>query len=143
MVKGVTVAIIQEIPVEKKTIHKLVAFIKKELQFSIQSLEITFVTGAEIQRINKSYLNHDYMTDIITFDYSDTAGTLVGELIISPDIADANAKEYNIPYLEELVRLVIHGILHLLNYNDKTAPEKKIMFSLQEALVRKSILFLK
>ena len=143
MVKGVTVAITQDIPVQKKTIHKLVAFLKKELQFSIQALEITFVTGADIHSINKLYLNHDYMTDIITFDYSDTAGTLVGELIISPDIAHANAKKYNIPYTEELVRLVIHGILHLLTYDDKTAPEKKIMFSLQEALVRKSILFLK
>ncbi|MBI2418583.1 MAG: rRNA maturation RNase YbeY [Ignavibacteriales bacterium] len=143
MVKGVTVAILQDIPVQKNAIHKIVAFLKKELQFSIQSLEITFVTRADIHSINKSYLNHDYMTDIITFDYSDTAGNLVGELIISPDIAHANAKKYNIPYTEELVRLVIHGILHLLNYDDKTAPEKKIMFSLQEALVRKSILFLK
>lgn len=139
MVKGLAIHYRQKIPVKKSDIHKLVAFLIKELQINFHSLEITFVTDAEMQEINKNFLNHDYTTDIVTFDYGDSGEQLKGELIISPAVALHNAQIYQVTHREELYRLVVHGILHLLGYDDKTASVKKKMFSLQEALIEKII----
>ena len=89
-----------------------------ELNFSILSLNINFVSGAEIHRINKEFLNHDFTTDIITFNYTGNKLDFDGEIFISIDDARFNAKKYKVDLQIELARLVIHGILHLMGYND-------------------------
>ncbi len=76
--------------------------------------------------INNKYLNHNYFTDIITFNYVEDS-VISGDLFISIDRVKKNAKEYNVSWMEELYRVIFHGLLHLIGYNDKTGDEKKIM----------------
>ena len=88
--------------------------------------------------INKSYLKHDYTTDIITFNYSDSLQQIDGEIFISIDDALSNSKKFRVTLSDELVRLVIHGILHLLGYDDQNLTDKKIMKRLENKLLSKN-----
>ena len=85
-----------------------------------------FVDDEEILRVNREYLQHDYYTDIITFDYTE-GNTISGDLFISLDTVRTNAEQYGKPYEEELHRVIIHGILHLCGINDKGPGEREIM----------------
>jgi rRNA maturation RNase YbeY len=85
-----------------------------------------FCTDERILEINRQYLNHDYYTDIITFDYSENK-TVSGDIFISMDTVRSNAEKFNAGLENELYRVIIHGILHLCGYKDKSASEEKIM----------------
>ena len=85
-----------------------------------------FCSDKEILRINKLYLNHDYYTDIITFDYSEK-GRVGGDLFISLDTVKTNSEKFKTAYIDELHRVMIHGILHLCGFDDKTPAKSKIM----------------
>ncbi len=76
--------------------------------------------------INRQYLNHDYFTDVITFDYSEE-NVISGDIFISVDTVADNAKEYNVTFEKELERVMVHGVLHLVGYNDKSDSEVKQM----------------
>ena len=89
-------------------------------------ISIVFCSGDYLLDINRKYLSHDYHTDIITFDYGN--GNIVsGDLFISVDTVLANAEKYGVTFDNELLRVVIHGIMHLCGYGDKTAAETEIM----------------
>lgn len=78
--------------------------------------------------INRQYLGHDYATDVITFDYSDLpAGVVSGDIFIDPATVRLNASSYGVTAREEMLRVLIHGVLHLCGYKDKTAAEQKLM----------------
>ena len=85
---------------------------------TISNLSVVFTSDEYLIDLNRTYLNHDYYTDIITFDYSsvDDSRTIFGELYISVDRANENANLLNIPTYNEYMRLMIHGILHLCGY---------------------------
>jgi len=117
----------QDSSINKRAVHKLISLIKKEFNLSISFLSISFINSIELRDINKEYLNHDYETDIITFNYSRKLKDIDGEILISFQEAKRNAKKYNVTYGKELCRLVIHGILHLLNFDDKDKKSKNIM----------------
>ena len=85
-----------------------------------------FVDDEEILRVNREYLQHDYYTDIITFDYTE-GDTISGDLFISLDTVRTNAEQFDKPCAEELHRVIIHGILHLCGINDKGPGEREIM----------------
>ncbi|MDY4741464.1 MAG: rRNA maturation RNase YbeY [Alloprevotella sp.] len=85
-----------------------------------------FVDDEKILRVNREYLQHDYYTDIITFDYTE-GNTISGDLFISLDTVRTNAEQFDKPYDEELHRVIIHGILHLCGINDKGPGEREIM----------------
>ena len=85
-----------------------------------------FCDDEKILEVNRQYLNHDYYTDIITFDYCED-DTISGDLFISLDTVRSNAELFGRPYEEELHRVVIHGILHLCGINDKGPGEREIM----------------
>ena len=85
-----------------------------------------FVDDEEILRVNREYLQHDYYTDIITFDYTE-GNTISGDLFISLDTVRTNAEQFDKPYDEERHRVIIHGILHLCGINDKGPGEREIM----------------
>ena len=76
--------------------------------------------------INKEYLNHDYYTDIITFDYTEN-GIISGDIFISLDRIRDHAKEYEVTFENELYRVIAHGVLHLIGYNDKTEEDQDLM----------------
>ena len=76
--------------------------------------------------MNNQHLNHNYYTDVITFDYSDQLNNVLsGEIYISIDTVKTNATKFNTSFYEELHRVIIHGVLHLCGYKDKSAKDKK------------------
>ena len=80
-----------------------------------------------LRKMNKEYLEHDYNTDVITFDNSETKKKIAGEIYISIDRINANAKTYSTTFRDELHRVMIHGVLHLIGYDDSTAALKARM----------------
>lgn len=123
---------------KKSKIHVLIKSLSIELGFLVTNLEINFISSKAILDINKTYLNHDYTTDIITFNYSNILDDIDGEIFISIEDALTNSKKYKVSLSDELVRLVIHGILHLLGYDDLNTSEKKIMKRLENKLLSKN-----
>jgi rRNA maturation RNase YbeY len=85
-----------------------------------------FCSDEEILRINRQYLQHDYYTDIITFDYSED-DVISGDLFISLETVKSNSEQFKTEYSEELARVMIHGVLHLCGFKDKTPKDEKIM----------------
>ena len=79
-----------------------------------------FCSDEKILEVNRQYLEHDYYTDIITFDYTE-GNRISGDLFISLDTVRTNAEQFDQPYERELHRVIIHGILHLCGINDKDA----------------------
>ncbi|HET7732770.1 MAG TPA: rRNA maturation RNase YbeY [Paludibacter sp.] len=91
-----------------------------------------FCSDDRILEINKQYLNHDYFTDIITFDYSE--GSLIsGDIFISVDTVRSNSEEFGVSFEVELLRIIIHGVLHLCGQDDKT-PELRNEMTIKENL---------
>lgn len=107
------------------------------LSLKVGEFSISLVDDETIHRLNRDYLNHDYATDILTFNYkeSDTA-EIEGEIIISYETAELNAKKFNVSASEEIFRLLIHGILHLTGFDDKTAGEKSKMKKKEDQLLK-------
>ena len=85
-----------------------------------------FCNDEKILEVNQQYLGHDYYTDIITFDY-DEGDVINGDIVISLDTVRSNAAQQGTEYLDELHRVIIHGILHLCGINDKAPGEREIM----------------
>lgn len=92
------------------------------------SAELNFVFCSDdyLHRMNIEYLNHDTLTDIITFPYSEPPN-ISGDIFISIDRVRENARQYEVPFIAELHRVMIHGVLHLCGYSDKTPEEQKTM----------------
>ncbi|MBQ5834519.1 MAG: rRNA maturation RNase YbeY, partial [Bacteroidaceae bacterium] len=93
---------------------------------SIGDIAYIFCDDEKILEVNREYLNHDYYTDIITFDYTEE-NRISGDLFISLDTVRSNAEEQGCEYMEELFRVIIHGILHLCGIDDKGPGEREIM----------------
>lgn len=91
---------------------------------SIGTINIVFCSDQHLLGINKEYLNHDYYTDIITFNFCENK-TISGDLFISIDRIKDNSKKNKLLFVNELHRVIIHGVLHLCGFNDKTNEEKK------------------
>ena len=89
-------------------------------------INFIFVTNPQILEINRTYLKHNYFTDVISFEYNE-GNTISGDVFISIDQVKENAKQYKTEFTEELRRVMIHGVLHLTGYSDKTRLEKEIM----------------
>lgn len=124
--------------IKKSKIHDLIKSLSIELNFTVSNLEINFISAKSILDVNKTHLKHDYTTDIITFNYSKIVNELDGEIFISMDDALSNSKKFKVSLSDELVRLVIHGILHLLGYDDLAHSDKKIMKRMENKLLSKS-----
>ena len=97
-------------------------------------LAYIFCSDEKILEVNNEYLQHDYYTDIITFDYSEDR-TISGDMFISLDTVKTNSEQFETNYNEELLRVIIHGVLHLCGFGDKTDEEENKMRELEnEAL---------
>lgn len=93
--------------------------IKKE-GYKIGQINYFLVSDETLLDMNKSQLNHDYYTDIITFDMSEGGNCVEGDLYISYDRVKDNAKVFHVKQIEEMKRVMIHGVLHLMGYKDKS-----------------------
>jgi len=105
--------------------------VAKREKKKIFHLQYVFCSDAEILRINKSFLKHDYYTDIITFDYTQSID-LQGEIYVSLDTVQSNSNKLNVSFNEELNRVLVHGLLHLCGYKDKSKADKLLMRSKED-----------
>lgn len=94
--------------------------------FKTGDIAYIFCSDEKILEINKQYLQHDYFTDIITFDYSEN-NVISGDIFISVDTVRSNALEFGVSFEQELKRILIHGILHLCGQDDKTPELRRQM----------------
>ena len=101
------------------------------------AINYIFCTDQYLLAINKKYLKHNYYTDIITFDLSDTKKELKAEIYISVDRVKENARKLGLSFKSELHRVIFHGSLHLCGYKDKKADQKKIMREMESQLLDK------
>lgn len=92
----------------------------------IGDVNVIFCSDNYILDVNMKYLQHDYFTDIITFDYCE-GKVLSGDLFISVDSVRENSIEFGTDFEEELHRVIVHGVLHLIGYDDHTEEDKKVM----------------
>ena len=90
-------------------------------------IQFVFCDDDQLLQINRDFLNHDTLTDIITFNYNDEFAGVSGDIFISVDRVKENAAEYDVPFDKELYRVIIHGILHLLGYDDQDDSSRTAM----------------
>jgi rRNA maturation RNase YbeY len=120
-----------------RRVHSLISKLKSEFDLNILFLSISFISSEELKKINKYHLKHNYDTDIITFDYSEKEKEIDGEILISYQQAKINSIKYKVSYSHELNRLVIHGVLHLLDYDDNNKKNKTIMKQMENKLINR------
>jgi rRNA maturation RNase YbeY len=99
-------------------------------------LSFVFMSDEELLKINRQFLNHDTYTDIITFDYTE-GKKINGEIMISVERVEENSGKLNTGFDEELRRVIIHGVLHLCGYKDKSKADKKLMRQKEDTALRK------
>ena len=101
----------------------------------LENLNFIFCTDRRLLKINKDYLDHDYYTDIITFELSEPRSAVIGEVYISIDRVRQNAQLLQQSYKSEIHRVIFHGVLHLCGYSDKNITQKLKMRKAEEKLL--------
>lgn len=120
-------------PIKRRDISAWIKNVAQSYGKSVGDIAYIFCNDEKILEVNRQYLQHDYYTDIITFDYCDDlvemgiSDTISGDMFISLDTVRTNAAGLGVDYMQELHRVIIHGILHLLGINDKGPGEREIM----------------
>lgn len=112
--------------IKKREVTKWIRAVAATYGRTVGEVGYLFCDDEKILEVNREYLQHDYYTDIITFDY-DEGNEINGDLVISLDTVRTNAELFGKTYEEELYRVIIHGILHLCGINDKGPGEREIM----------------
>lgn len=112
--------------VRQEAVREWVRTVARSYGKKVGDISYIFCSDEKILAVNREFLQHDYYTDIITFDYT-SGEKIAGDLFISLDTVRTNAEKFGQPYNEELHRTIIHGILHLCGINDKGPGEREIM----------------
>lgn len=129
----------EDVDFKLPSFEKSTTWISKVIEhhnFELEELTYIFCSDEHLLSINKEYLNHDYYTDVITFDNSppDTA-IIFSDIFISIDRVQENAQDQNISFEDELDRVMIHGLLHLLGFKDKSEAEEKEMRQAEDQML--------
>src|SRR5690606_19408983 len=112
--------------IEEDKLSEWIDKVAKKYNKEVGEISYLFCDDEKILEVNREYLNHDFYTDIITFDYSED-DIISGDIIISLQMVESNSQMYKTEYLEELHRVIIHGILHLCGVKDSTLEEETLM----------------
>ncbi len=112
--------------IKKRKLNGWIKTVAEQHGKIVGELAYIFSTDEDMLKINTRYLNHDYYTDIITFDYGHEM-LISGDIFIGTETVKSNADKYSVSFDEELHRVIIHGVLHLCGQNDGTAEERIIM----------------
>jgi probable rRNA maturation factor len=126
-----------DLRIQPKTKYK--SWLKKiasEEGYIIKDLNYIFCSDEYLHQINVEYLNHDDYTDIITFDNSEKEKSIEGDVFVSWDRVQENAILHNTPKNIELLRVMSHGLLHLMGYKDKKEKEKETMKQMEDASIK-------
>lgn len=116
---------------EKRKVSKWINDVIKSHQKKLGNVSYIFCSNQYILELNQQYLNHNYFTDIITFDYC-FDNIVEGDIFISIDTVLDNSHRFKTNFYDELLRVIIHGILHLVGFSDKTAKQQKQMRVLED-----------
>jgi len=111
----------------KRNIRKWIISALSSEKYVPENINFIFCSDQYLLTTNVTYLKHDSFTDIITFDTSEKENEISGDIFISIDRVKDNARIFTVPFEMELKRVMIHGILHLMGYKDKTKKEKELM----------------
>jgi len=117
-------------PIPLRDRNRLKAFLNSLVRKEgrrLDDLNVIFCSDEYLLQVNRQYLNHDYYTDIITFDISEAPGKMSGEIYISTDRVRENARQLGQPIRREMNRVIFHGVLHLCGYGDKTQAQQLTM----------------
>lgn len=116
-----------KIKIPSKTLYKKwIKNLAQQLGKRVGELNFIFCSDESLLELNQQYLQHDTLTDIITFDYSEE-DFIQGDIFISTERVEDNAKDFDVDFNTELRRVIAHGVLHLAGYKDKTKNDSKIM----------------
>jgi probable rRNA maturation factor len=127
---------VPDIKLPKKKILDFINEVSAEEYFSCGEINFIFCNDNYLLQINNEFLKHDFYTDIITFDYS-RKKKISGDLYLSLERIEENAVIFGNSLLDEILRVMIHGVLHLMGYNDKTKNERKIMREKEDGYLEK------
>lgn len=116
---------------EKRKVSKWINDVIKSHQKKLGNVSYIFCSNKYILELNQQYLNHNYFTDIITFDYC-YDNVVEGDIFISIDTVLDNSHRFKTNFNDELLRVIIHGVLHLIGFSDKTVKEQKQMRVLED-----------
>ena len=129
----------EDITFDLKQKRKVRAWIQEVISKSKcthNDLNIVFCSDAFLLEINTNFLHHDYYTDIITFSDSSQKQLIAGDILISIERVRENAGQLKIPFVDELHRVMIHGVLHLIGYKDKSKADKVVMRKMEDKMLR-------
>ena len=112
---------------EKRLTSRWLKFVAESESRRLGDISVIFCSDPYILDVNLRYLKHDYYTDIITFDYCEGVKRLSGDLFISVDTVRENAAFYGVEFADELNRVIVHGLLHLIGYDDHTEEDRAVM----------------
>jgi len=111
---------------ERRRLKKWVDYVIQEEGFQLGDINFIYTSDNYLLRLNKEYLSHNYFTDIVTFNYCEEP-LINGDIFISIDTVKNNSKRFDVSFLEELRRVMVHGVLHLIGYDDQKDEEKSTM----------------
>ncbi|MCK5856725.1 MAG: rRNA maturation RNase YbeY [Bacteroidales bacterium] len=120
----------EEINYRLRNIKKLrnwILYTIKNERGELEAINFIFTSDSYLHKINVDYLQHDTYTDIITFEYNEEDSAIISDIYISIDRCKENAKRYKTSFTNEIHRIIIHGVLHLLGYKDKNKIDKELM----------------
>ena len=125
--------------IDEKELSSWIVSVAKKHNREVGEISYLFCNDEKILEVNTQYLNHDFYTDIITFDYSEE-NIVSGDIIISLQTVQSNSQMYTTDYSEELHRVIIHGILHLCGLNDLSEEEEKAMRDAEDSALQMLLL---
>jgi len=120
----------------KKVLQQLLLDLFRLEGRTLETLSVVFCSDEYLLDMNRRFLQHDYYTDILTFDLSERRGKVIGELYISVDRVRENARGLGVSTKEEMQRVIIHGSLHLCGYKDKLKKQQLLMRQKEERYLR-------
>lgn len=118
---------------DEQVLRRLIRHVAAEEQGTLGMLSIVLTDHDTVRALNRTYLDHDYVTDVLSFDLSDAPDRIEGEIYVDLDTAAERHSEFGTTFDEEVYRYVVHGLLHLFGYDDRTPPEKAAMRRLEDA----------
>ena len=123
-----------QLPIKRKLRIFFVELLKSEGK-KTEDLNFIFCNDDYLSQLNLKYLGRDYLTDVIAFEHDSAYGGFNGDIYISVQRTRENARIFNVSYRDELLRVMIHGVLHLVGYKDKTDSQKRSMRSVEDRYI--------
>ena len=120
----------------KRLLKQFIPSIMEDVGKKLVSLHVIFCSDEYLLALNKQFLQHDYFTDILTFDLSSHTTDIEAEIYISVDRVKENSFQHNVTFQNEMLRIIFHGVLHLSGFGDKTITEKKLMTSKEDQYLK-------